>query len=34
MLEDDTNLYPRFQVMKQKKKHSCTGPLDLTAQDL
>jgi len=33
MLEDDTNLYPRFQVMKQKK-HSCMGPLHLAVQDL
>lgn len=34
MLEDDTNLYPLFQVMKQNKSQSGLGLLNLIAQNL
>lgn len=34
MLEDDKNLYPLFQVMKQNKSQSGLGPLNLIIQNL
>lgn len=34
MLEDDENLYPLFQVMKQNKSQYILGPLNLITQNL